>query len=292
MPSAFVLGAGLGTRLRPLTEHLPKPLVPVANRPLITYAFDHLLLSGTDAFIVNTHHCPETYGDAFPDGSYRGVPLTFRHEPVLLETGGGIANVADHLRGRGSFWVYNGDILTDLPLAPALAAHGANPDHEVTLVLRSSGPGRHIAFDPDSGRVTDIRDMLATGHPCRYQFTGIYLVRECFLDRLPDPPEKVSVIPHFLDLAKAARLGGVVVDAGHWRDLGDPEAYREAHRALVPTPLVDPAARVAAGVRLEGSTAVGAGATVGRGARLTDTIVWPGAVVAPGAHLSNQIVQT
>ena len=88
---AFVLAAGLGTRLRPLTDDLPKPLIPVGLKPLITFAFDHLIADlGVEEFIVNTHHCPEAYGEAFPTAEYRGRTLRFRHEPVLLDSAGGI----------------------------------------------------------------------------------------------------------------------------------------------------------------------------------------------------------
>ena len=82
-----MLGAGLGERLRPLTEQLPKPLIPVFHRPLITYAFDHLRGAGVNDFVVNTHHIPEAYALAFPDGRYGDARLRFRNEsPVRLET--------------------------------------------------------------------------------------------------------------------------------------------------------------------------------------------------------------
>src|SRR5215204_6109616 len=95
--NAFVLGAGLGTRLKSLTLHRPKPLIPVCNRPLITYAFDHLLGVGVQRFIVNTHHRAEAYKAVFADRSYRGAPVELRHEPDILETAGGIKNVEDLL---------------------------------------------------------------------------------------------------------------------------------------------------------------------------------------------------
>ena len=132
MKKAFVLGAGLGTRLKSLTEFLPKPLIPVYQRPLISFAFDHLQRAGVEEFVVNTHHCAEAYTEHFPDSSYNAAPITFRHEPVLLETGGGIDNVAD-LLGGDTFVVYNGDILTDLPLQEAFDAH-ATSGNLVTLV--------------------------------------------------------------------------------------------------------------------------------------------------------------
>src|SRR3954469_8725101 len=90
---AFVLGAGLGTRLKPLTDDLPKPLVPIFQKPLITFAFDHLIASGVQEFIVNTHHLPERFAETFPETHYRGIPITFVHEAIRLETGGGIKNV-------------------------------------------------------------------------------------------------------------------------------------------------------------------------------------------------------
>ena len=72
LKTAFILGAGLGMRLRPLTEHCPKPLLPIGGRPVITYAMDHLLSIGVDRFIVNTHHCPEVFAEKFPDRSVAG----------------------------------------------------------------------------------------------------------------------------------------------------------------------------------------------------------------------------
>ena len=114
--TAFVLGAGLGTRLKSLTARRPKPLIPVANRPLITCAFDHLLGVGVERLVVNMHWRSEAYARAFPGPTYRDASLTFRDEqPEVLETAGGIWNVRD-LLGDGTFFVYNGDILSDLPL--------------------------------------------------------------------------------------------------------------------------------------------------------------------------------
>src|SRR3954467_6945214 len=94
---AFVPGARPGTRLRPLTEVRPKPLIPVCNRPLIEYAFDHLRGLGVERFVVNTHWLPEVYPRLFPEAQYPGRPIVFRHEPQILETAGGIKNVEDLL---------------------------------------------------------------------------------------------------------------------------------------------------------------------------------------------------
>ncbi|HEY2572874.1 MAG TPA: sugar phosphate nucleotidyltransferase [Verrucomicrobiaceae bacterium] len=306
MDKAFVLGAGLGFRLRPLTDRLPKPLVPLFHRPLITYAFDHLIQAGVREFIVNTHHLSEKYGAAFPDSCYRDASLIFRHEPVLLETAGGIANIADLVRDA-PFIVYNGDILTDLPLAPLLETHRRD-GNLVTLVLRSSGPARHVAFDAARGLVTDIRNKLQSGDRGTHQFTGIYAVHPDFLQHLT-PGKIESVIPVFLKLISlGARTGGVVIDDGMWWDLGDRENYLEAHRCLqemgerfpaYATGTANPApgrerishgASVHPTARLHGCTVVGKDCRVGADAVLEDCILWSGASVAPGAHLKRCIV--
>ncbi|MGI9243181.1 MAG: sugar phosphate nucleotidyltransferase [Verrucomicrobiales bacterium] len=305
MKKAFVLGAGLGTRLKSLTEFLPKPLIPVYQRPLISFAFDHLQRAGIEEFVVNTHHCAEAYQEQFPDSQYNGAPITFRHEPVLLETGGGIDNVSD-LLGGAPFVVYNGDILTDLPLGGALEAH-RDSGNLVTLVLRSEGPAQHIALDRQTGTVTDIRNFVGTGEEGEFQFTGIYICEPEFLNCLRHG-EKHSVIPIFLDLIRAGKgqLGGVVADGGSWWDLGCRETYLEAHLAIAGSgfPIYDraetpdwkvathPSAEVSASASVDAGSCVGAGAKVGDGAELKGTLVWSGGEVAAGAKLDHCIVRS
>ncbi len=308
---AFVLAAGLGTRLRPLTDQLPKPLIPVGRKPLITFAFDHLIAeAGVEEFIVNTHHLASAFPAAFPDARYRDRPLHFRHEPVLLDTGGGIRNIADLLGPQPeTLLVYNGDILTDLPLAPLIAHHRAS-GNEVTLALRTKDGPKTLAWDAASGRILDIRNRLGTGQPDAYSFACVYLVEPAFLDRIPGG-EVISVVPIFLDMIRqGAKLGGVLIDDGDWRDLGTRAEYLRVHRDLYtqrpPGPVfprygapdpgwrdwIDPAATIAPDAQVLGATAVGAGARVGAGASIEDTILWPGAEIASGAVLKNCIVRT
>lgn len=294
MNKAFVLGAGLGTRLRPLTDQLPKPLIPVLNRPLITHAFDHLLSCGISEFIVNTHHLPEKYAEAFPDSAYKGSPITFRHEPVLLETAGGIANIADRVRDA-PFLVYNGDILTDLPLQLLIQEH-ERTGNLITLALRSNGPARHIAFDASIGRITDIRNKLSTGNPSTHQFTGIYAVSSGFLKHLT-PGKVESVIPVFLKLIEnGAGIGGIVLDEGHWRDLGDRENYLEANQEFFKSSdrfdPASPTAQIHPTARLLGATVVGDRAEIGAGAVLEDCILWPNSHVAEDADLKSCIIRS
>jgi mannose-1-phosphate guanylyltransferase len=287
---AFVLGAGLGTRLKALTQNYrPKPLIPVANRPLITYAFDHLRSAGVERFVVNTHWRAEEYGAAFPQPIYEGLPIAFRHEwPEVLETAGGIKNVED-LLGDRPFWVYNGDILSTLPLAPAVEAH-ADSGNEVTLVLRSKDGPLQVAFDPDIGSVTDIGRRLGSASEPRYLFTGIYLVNPAFLARIP-PATKLSVIQVFCDMIRSgAPLGGVVIDDGEWYDLGTRDQYLAVHEALGGGPWIHPAAMIEPGAEITGASAVGAHAWIGAGARVHNSLVWDRGEVEAGAELVRCIV--
>ncbi|MBU0575235.1 MAG: phosphotransferase [Proteobacteria bacterium] len=222
--TAFILGAGLGKRLRPLTLDCPKPLLPIGGRPLITYVMDHCLTVGVERFIVNTHHCAEAYDRAFPERSWRGWPILFRHEPVLLDTAGGLKNIEDLLDVRETLLVYNGDILSDLPLLGLLAAHKAG-GREATLVLRSDGPLLNVALDAD-GAVCDLRDLLGNPGVRRCLFAGIYAVESRFLRRLT-PGRIESVVPIFAEMLRErpGSVGSVLIDEGRWEDVGDPEAY-------------------------------------------------------------------
>ncbi len=294
---AFVLGAGLGTRLRPLTERRPKPLVPLYGKPLITFAFDHLIAAGVSSFVVNTHHCPEAYATYLGGGSYRGCPLVLRHEPVLLDTGGGIKNVED-LIGQDPFVVYNGDVLADFPLCPAIESHLAS-GNIATLILRSSGGPLHIQCR--DGRVTDIRKSIGNSADPSFLFTGISILSPDIFRHIPSG-EIISIIPVYLSLIRAGiSIGGLTVDEGLWFDLGSRDAYLDAHALLRDGGLsyvrddwpqvVQDSAVMDSSVRLTGACSIGAGARVGEDVVLEDCVVWEKATVAAGSRLARCVVR-
>ena len=300
---AFVLGAGLGNRLRPLTNERPKPLVPIYGKPLITFAFDHLIGVGIARFVVNTHHRPEAYaqilGERNHEAVYDGCGVQFRHEPVLLDTGGGIRNAAD-LIGTRDFVVYNGDVLSDLPLAEALDEH-KRAGNLATLVLRSTGGPLQVRCDRASGRLTDIRDAIGGRSEPGFLFSGITILSPEIFDEIPDG-KAVSIIPIYIDLIRrGARIGGCVADEGCWFDLGTPDAYLGAHEWLAKNSLshspanwpctIDPLASVDASAQLRGFFSVGPGVQVGGGAIVENSVIWENARIAAGTHLDRCVVR-
>lgn len=302
--TAFVLGAGLGTRLRPLTDERPKPLVPIFNKPLITFAFDHLIAAGVTRFVVNTHHRPEAYsrwlGENNGQTEYRGCPVFFRHEPVLLETGGGIKNAAD-LIGDEPFLVYNGDVLADFPLQGLIASHQRS-GRIATLALRASGGESRIQCDPTTGRITDMRGLIGGRSEPAFLFTGVSVFSPEIFQHIP-AGDIVSIIPVLVDLMRSGvEVGGELIDEGVWFDIGNIPSYMGVHRVLnegshafsyLDADWLQPvqiAAHICPGALIEGCSAVAAGADVGEGAELENVIVWPDAKVDAGILLRDAVV--
>lgn len=296
--AAFVLGAGLGTRLRPLTEARPKPLIPIYGKPLITFALDHLCALGVRSFVINTHHLAGQFEEAFAAGNYAGRPLKLVHEPVLLETGGGIRNAQPWL-GGGPFLVYSGDILTDMPLELLVEEHFRR-GNDVTLALRETGLAAGITLE--NGRVTGIRKKSAP--PGGYDFANVSVWNPGIFQRIADG-RIVSFIPVLAEwLGQGGKIGGVVLPERQWFNIGSRAEYLAVHRFIherswrpaygAPADwpeIVSPAAKIGGNVKLSGFHAIGPGCVVGEGAQVRDSVLWGGAEIASRAQLEECIIR-
>jgi mannose-1-phosphate guanylyltransferase len=298
---AFVLGAGLGTRLRPVTKLLPKPLLPIYGKPLITFALDHLRQAGIEQFWVNSHHLPEKFRAQFPENSYNGAPLELVREADLLETGGGIKNI-EHQIGDETFIVYSGDILTDLPIHRLMEEHFSKRN-DVTLALRTTGFSTSIHWCRETGRVIDLLGALGSGESGQFDFAGISIWSPSVFTRIP-PATRMSFVPVIIEWMKSGgRIGGVPLEESRWFNLGSREEYLSAHRIIaqdgwVPDYLrggswpiqADPSAEISIESKVQGASYLGARCKIQGNVLVEDSILFPGSFVPRDTTLRSCIV--
>jgi mannose-1-phosphate guanylyltransferase len=296
--TAFVLGAGLGTRLRPLTLARPKPLIPIFGKPLITFALDHLCDIGVESFVINTHHLPGQIETLFRSQSYGGRGVRLLHEPNLLETGGGIKNAQPWI-GQEPFIVYSGDLLTDIELEELIDEHFRR-GNDVTLALRTTGLASGLALDRH-GRISAIEP--GRNRSGGYDFANVSIWNRDIFDRIP-VGKKVSFVPVLIDwLRSGGKIGGVVLNEREWFNIGSRSEYLKVHEVISrrrwrPDYLqsedwpvaVAADAQVAAGARLKGFYAIGSGCSVEGSTLIEDSILWEGATIRAGSILRSCVV--
>ena len=296
---AFVLAAGLGKRLRPLTDDLPKPLIPIFQKPLITFVLDHLINAGVNGFVINTHRRPESFRSFFDHGDYAGAPVTLVHEPELLETGGGIKN-AERCLGSDPFVTYSGDILTDVNLPPLIDEHFRR-GNDVTLALRATGLASDVALRDH--RVVDVANRY--GIAGNLDFANIAVWNPAVFQRIP-PQKKISFIPILGDwVGQGGKIGGLVMNDGKWFNISSRTEYLDVHRRILRDDWrphyvknhdwperTAKSAIVDASAELRGCSVVGEDCLVGAEAILEDTILWPDAEIASKSQLHGCIVRS
>jgi len=201
--------------------------------PLVVRIFRFLADAGIRRVMINTHHAAERWAEAFPEKQAEGIQLAFRHEPVLLDTGGGLKNAEDFFLDHGTFLIHNGDVLTSLPLRKAIEHH-QRERNLATMVLRSHGGPLLVALDARN-RVTAI-GKVAGEERARHLFTGIHVVEPEIFQHIPEIKAQ-SIITIYLELIRRGlRIGGVVLDDGEWSDVGTIEEYERLNRTLSQTP--------------------------------------------------------
>lgn len=284
----MVFAAGLGTRLRPLTDVLPKPVVPLLNRPLASYALERLAALGVREVAINTHHLGAVVERELAGHMPEGVNGRFVHEPSLLGTGGGLRNALG--TSDEPVVVMNGDIFFWPDLDGAIALHerlGAI----ATVVLRRDPRARQLgALEVDGeGRVRRLlgRPENVAAPLEELMFTGVHVISPRGLRELPADG---CIIRHsYRRWIDEGKVVGGFVDEGAWRDLGTPTEYLRANMDLLSGTLRWPGAREAVlgeageGARLD-EAVVGRGARIEAGVRLERVVVWPGVRVTEDAR--------
>lgn len=278
---SFILGAGLGMRLRPLTAMLPKPLMPVFQRPLVHHILDYHYKAGVRDFTINISHLALMWPRAFPEESWHGFPLHFSREEQALDSGGGVKRIMPRVSSDSPLLVQNGDVLTDLSLRELLETHRRG-GWQVTLALRSVDGNRNVGFDPGSGRVTDMRHALRV-NPGTHQFAGVYVMESSVAALFPKD-EVFSIVPVWLELIRRGQVGGAVFDHAEWHEIGTPASYLDSVLDTSSAQRIHPTARISGEARLSQDCSVGAGASVEAGAELFDCVVWPRTHVRPGLY--------
>lgn len=277
--AAMVLAAGLGTRLRPLTEELPKPLCPIGDRAPIDRILATLARAGFGRVVVNTHHLPGAFDDAWRTS--QPVALVMSHEPEILGTGGAIAH-ASALLGDGGVLVWNADILATPDLDALLpAADGAAVARVLVTPVAPGRPGTMgLAAD---GRVVRLRGQRFGEEVREVDYAGIAWISAGLRGSLPTPGCLVGD-GYLPALGRGERIDAIE-HGGGFTDVGSLEGYLEANLAWLAdagwTSFVHPRATVERAVSVQRSV-VGKGAVVSGTGKLVDCVVWPGArAVAP-----------
>lgn len=236
---AMILAAGLGTRLRPLTDTVPKPLLRVGGLPLLERIARRLVSAGADRLIINTHPHPDQIMQHVRSCDDFGVEVVFSHEPERpLDTGGGLWHARQHFRGSAPFFLHNGDILTDAPLEALYAAH-ARDGALATLAVRAASEQRYLIFDDDglvgfsprgggAGRM--VRQV--SGEAERWDFAGIHVIEPRIFDADVDR-DTFSIIDLYLRLSKEGALVRPFPFDGVWLDIGTPEALAGADQVAM-----------------------------------------------------------
>jgi mannose-1-phosphate guanylyltransferase/phosphomannomutase len=304
----IVMAGGFGTRIRPLSANRPKPMLPVANRPMLEHVLHSLRRAGFDEAVLLLYHQPEVVTDYFGDGSRCGLKLHYYTADADYGTAGAARKGAE-LAAADGYLVLSGDVVCDFDLARIVEEHRSRGAEATITLTRVANPLQFgIVITDKEGRVTRFMEKPTWGEVFSDTInTGIYVLEASALESVePDTAYDFSkdLFPKMLKEGRA--LFGTVQE-GYWRDVGDPDAYIAVHhdicagtvrgievpgeplnligrdvRAESPVDLTD--------VELRGTVVLGRDVTVGRGARLENCVIGPGAVIGAGAEVRGGVV--
>jgi NDP-sugar pyrophosphorylase family protein len=303
---AILLVGGKGTRLRPLTLHTPKPIVPIFNRPFLHYQIDLLKqVPEIDEVILSLNYQPRRIEDVFGDGAEAGIKIRYVVEPAPLGTGGAVRYAGDAL--TESVVVFNGDVLTQVDLAAVLKLHRERKARATIVLTPVDNPTAYGLVETD--KAGNILRFLEKPKPeeitTNYINAGIYILEPDTFDRIPkDTPWSIerSFFPSFIERGETFVAYQY---NGYWIDIGTPEKYTQVHRDIMdgryqaPPFAGQPArhvfrgdgARVDDGAVVEGPCFLDAGTVVRAGAYVGPySVLGHGCVIEEQARVSGSIV--
>lgn len=303
----MILAAGLGTRLRPLSYELPKPIVPILGRPLCSYNMEFLFRAGVKSFVLNLHRQPKMIQQRVAGWAGRRIRVEYTVEPEILGTGGGIRNAGNFLK-KGTFVTANSDTIVRFPFADALSFHRER-QALATLVLFPDPEKRYTPVWTDrEGRITGFGGEAGDGIRSGF-YTGFQIVEPEALRRIPGGKPSCIIRETYAPLV---RDGGPIfgfLSSGHFQEFGSPSDYlggtlailseRSVEESLPSAPegtvvtppvYIGPGAKIGAGARIGPDAVIEEGAVVGEGATVTRSILWPGTSLAAGLQLRNSIL--
>ncbi len=242
---AMIFAAGLGTRLRPLTNEKPKALVEVGGLPLLEICIRRLMLHGCKEIIINVHHFADLIVDFLEKKNRFNIRIEISDErALLLDTGGGLKKAAWFFDDKKPFLVCNTDILTDLNLKKLYRHHVQN-DALATLAIRHRMTSRYLLFDDSTLELRGWKNVKtgevkwsgkATPGVINLAFSGIHVIEPKLLELLPE--QKVfSIIEVYLSNAGKHKILGYSHNDTIWLDVGKPEAFREAEKIITKIPM-------------------------------------------------------
>jgi mannose-1-phosphate guanylyltransferase len=314
---ALVLAAGLGTRLRPLTDHTPKPLLPVRGVPILGHTLAQLAASGCEAAAVNLHHLGDQIRQRFGD-SHAGMPLTWSEEPELLGTLGALHPLRDFFAPADLVLLINGDSLCHWPLRKLIRKHLTGSAQSTILLTARPDPaafGGGVGVDR-TGRVLSFRPGAPEDGEVesRYVFAGAHVFSPRLLSRVGSGKSDIVRDLYEPMLQERERIDALI-DGGRWHDLGTPQRFLDgvldwaradwpqrlwrrswiaqgvtlSAKAKVRRSAVEPRVRVGERARVERSVVL-PGALIGDGCVVRESILGFGAAVPPGTWVERRII--
>ena len=232
---AMLLAAGLGTRLRPLTDHIPKALIEIGGVPILERVARRLIDAGADRLVINLHHLGGQIREYVEAQGGWGVEVIFSTEAdVPLETGGGVMHAAAAFRRDAPFFLHNADILSDIPLREMYAGHIAESPL-ATLAVMERPTSRYLLFDDcgllgraDEQKGLRLQVRKPAGEVRRLAFAGVHVISPDFLERVTERGAFSILDPYLRLVGEGATILPFRVDGCRWTDIGKPEQLEEA----------------------------------------------------------------